>query len=85
MAELQYLTKQQKHTVSEILITLVCDLPMLYDKKNKDYKQKDKCDKKWKELRESIRESTGIEIKKGKHIYSLLFVIDCFIYNYNFM
>lgn len=66
MTVIKYLSNKDEHLVSEILITLVRDIPMFYDKKCKDYKNKHKKDKKWRELKTAVFESTGITIKKGK-------------------
>lgn len=72
MTVIKYLTNKQEYLVSEILITLVRDVPMFYDKTCNDYKQKHKKDKKFKEFKAVIFDSTEIKIKKGIVTYTVI-------------
>lgn len=62
-----YLSEEDIHTVSELLIDLVSSVPMIYDKTLESYKDTAKRKKKFREFVTAIFESTGIMILSGKH------------------
>lgn len=66
MGKKEKLTSQQKETLYEIVINLVRENPMFYDKTHPDYKNKEKRNKKWTELKEILNTSLKFQLKKGK-------------------
>lgn len=60
------LCSDQKELISELLINLVREHPMFYDKKHLDFFNKDKKKFKWNELKENLNRSLkSLKLKKG--------------------
>lgn len=66
MGKKEKLSSQKKETLYEVIINLVRENPMLYNKTHPDYKDKDKKNKKWNEFKEILNTSLQFGLKKGK-------------------
>lgn len=65
MCSIPYLSEKDETIVSEILITLVQNVPMLYDKSVDKYKDKNLRKQKFSDFVDVILQSTGVRVKKG--------------------
>lgn len=66
MSVFDNLTKEKQHEVSENLLLLVRDNNFIFNKRDDDYKNTVKIQKKFKEFARKISEATEAPILKGK-------------------